>query len=184
MLRHSLRKQRAGGFTLIELAVVMVIVAILATMLLPMYSHYLRRADEMKCMANLRGLYVAASGYLQANGSWPQIPSALRLSEPKVHARNWVETLKPFGAPHNVWICPSAQREMGLTSEQYDSDQHYRIDFLPMAFNDQPSTPRRWPRFPWFVEKGNFHGRGNLIIFADGSTAAFKDVVADLPGNQ
>jgi hypothetical protein len=27
----------------------------------------------------------------------------------------------------------------------------------------------QWPRQPWFVETGDVHGNGNLVVFTDGS---------------
>ena len=177
MRAGSLHGRPSGGFTLIEVAVVMVIIGILATMLFPVISNYAARADQAKCVVNLRNLHVAASAYLQANNSWPQIPISLRTDDAKAYARQWVAALAPFGAPHAVWICPTAQREMRQPMDSLDKDENYRIDYIPVAFDDSPSSPHRWERFPWFIEKGDLHGRGNLIIFSDGSTAAYRDLV-------
>ena len=41
-------------------------------------------------MVNLKNLHVAASAYLQANNSWPQIPISLRTEDAKAYARQWV----------------------------------------------------------------------------------------------
>ncbi len=171
------RGRQSSGATLIELAVVVVIVGILATMLLPLFSHYAGRADEAKCFANLRSLHVAASGYLLQNESWPQIAVQLRQDNPKDFAKQWVAALVPFGAPYAVWICPTALRALGQTLEKVTQGEDIHVDYVPMAFDDRSSSPHRWERFPWFIEKGDLHGRGNLIIFADGSTVSFQELV-------
>jgi len=48
----------ARGFTLLEVFVVVVIIAILAALLLPVFSKMRARAQRVQCMANLRNLYV------------------------------------------------------------------------------------------------------------------------------
>lgn len=163
--------------TILELAVVLVIIAILASMLLPFYGAMTARAEEGKCLANIRGLHVAASSYLNSNGSWPQIPVKLSEDNPHAFARNWVEALAPFGAPHVSWICPSLQRRLGIPFSAIDEKDHYRIDFLPSSFDSDPATPRRAGGYPWFMERIASHPRGQLIILADGTATALLDIV-------
>ena len=177
-------KQAMVGFlpgrravTILELAVVMAIIVILVSMLLPAYTTYQRRVEEAACFANLRNLYVAASGYVLANKSWPQIPAKLVIDEPKTYAKSWVQVLSPYGASHEVWICPTLQRNLHLSLEQVETDENYRIDFFATPFDDNEGTPLRKPKHPWFVEKAGFHGRGNLIILADGTTTSLRDLV-------
>jgi prepilin-type N-terminal cleavage/methylation domain-containing protein len=171
---------RVRGMTVLELAVVMVIIGILASMILPLYSGYQSRMEEARCLANLRNLYVAASGHLLANKSWPQIPNNLVTEDPKAYARAWVDALTPFGAPHSTWICPTIQGKLQIPMDAIGQDKHYRIDFVGSAFDADETAPRRDPRFPWFVERAGFHSRGNLVILADGTTTSLMDLVAQL----
>ena len=160
-----------------ELAVVVVIIGILATMLLPIYAGYRERSEESRCLANLRSLYNAASSYLLQSESWPQIPVKWVKDNPKGYARAWVSTLTPFGAPHQTWLCPTIQRSMGVSLEDVmTKDEHYRIDFVAGFFDDNPTSPRLADSFPWFVEKSGVHGRGNLFIQANGITGALQDI--------
>jgi len=167
---------RRRGFTILEVLVVVVIIAILASMLLPVYSSFTARMEEARCLANLRSLYGAASGYLQANESWPQIPAALMTDDPKGYARSWVSALAPFGAPHSTWICPTIHRSFHISMDALEKDEHYRIDFVAVPFDDNPTSPRRDPAHPWFLEKSGVHSRGNLVILANGTTLSLRDM--------
>jgi hypothetical protein len=149
-------------------------------MLLPVYSEYTARMEEARCLANLRSLYVAASGYLQANDSWPQIPVTLITEDPTMYARSWVRALTPFGAPHATWICPTIQHSFGISMDALEKDENYRIDFIAAPFDDNPVSPRLDPKHPWFLEKAGVHSRGNLVVLADGTTVSLKDLTEGL----
>ena len=169
--------RRARGWSLLEILVVVAIIGILASLLYPAYSGYTARADEAKCLSNIRSLYVAASGYLNANGSWPQIPVGLSGTDAETFARNWVSALAPYGAPHTSWICPSIQKSLGFSIDLVDSPTvDYRIDYMPTSFDADPTSPRKWAKYPWFMEKAAFHTRGNLMIYSDGSTTGLMDL--------
>jgi len=62
-----LQKRQTSGFTLIELLVVIAIIAILASMLFPMFSTAKERARQQKCLANMRQLAMAVLMYANDN---------------------------------------------------------------------------------------------------------------------
>lgn len=170
------RGQEDRGMTVLELAVVMVIIAILASMLLPITAGMRTRAEEARCIANLKNLYIGAAGYLQANGEWPQIPNTLIKEDPQGYAKKWVSALSPYGIPHQTWICPTIQRQRGQPISSIEEEGTYRVDYIGMAFDEKPSSPYPPNPFPWFVEVAGFHGRGNLLILSDGSTTSVADM--------
>lgn len=153
---------------MLEVLVAIFIIAILALLALPLYAKLRARAQRAQCMANLRSLSVAAEQFLQQNGSWPQIGRAGTDDSSMIqYSRDWIEALKPFGAQEKTWICPTVQND--LDNPDYTQGDSIRIDYLPMNFDDKPTTPHEWPRQPWFLETANSHGNGPLIIFTDGS---------------
>lgn len=177
-LRSALQqRRRLSGMTILELAVVVVIIFILTSMLLPAFSRLRARANEATCVANLKNLYVGASGYIQTNSSWPQIPNTLVAKDPVKYAKTWVAALAPFGISHLTWICPTVQSEAGQPMSSIENDEGYRVDYVGMAFDDNPISPYPEKAFPWFVEMSGFHGRGNLLILSNGNVKSLADMV-------
>lgn len=163
------------AFTILELLIVIGIVAILGVLSVPIYAKLRGRAQRAQCTANLRNLYVAADLYLQGNGSWPQIRRDVSESGQTAHATAWIHALEPFNVSAKTWICPTIENLLG--NPDYLQAERARIDYMPMPFDDKPITPHQWPRQPWFIESGNVHGGGNLIIFTDGSISDLNTVV-------
>lgn len=163
------------AFTLLELFIVLVIIGILGAMLVPVYSGIRKRGQRVQCIANLHNLYLAADVFLQRNGSWPQIARGTTDdTADEDFANTWINALAPFGPTRQSWICPAVQEI--LQNPDYLQSANARIDYFPMSFDDKPTTPHRWPRQPWFIETGNVHGNGNLIIFTDGSVGESGDL--------
>ena len=165
---------KTAGFTILEMATVLLIVAILVTMAVPVVKRFEERADRMKCSGNLRSLFVGASSYVVDHGHWPQVPSDLMRDYPNQFADLWIDALKPYHLDRVNWICPSIQR-ISLDPD-YKEPSNHRIDYLATPFDTNALTPYRWSKQPWFVERGDVHGNGNLLIFSDGSVVALKEV--------
>ena len=165
------------AFTLLELAIAVVVIAILAGLVLVAVSQLRARAQRVTCMANLRSLSAAANLYVQQHGTWPQIPVGKSDSATEQYAEAWITALAPFGPTRKTWICPRIQNL--LQNPDYSKPETARIDYIATPFDDKPTSPMEWPRQPWFVEAGDVHGNGNLIIFTDGSISDLGTVIKE-----
>lgn len=162
------------GFTLLELAVVVLVVGILAVLSFPVISGLRARAQRVQCVANLKTLSIGANLYVQQNGVWPQIHPVGADESQEDFANAWIAALEPFSVPRKSWICPTIQ---GLLQDpDYAQPGNGRIDYIATPFDDKPTSPHEWPRQPWFIETGDVHGNGNLMIFTDGSVSDLKTV--------
>jgi type IV pilus assembly protein PilA len=59
------------GFTLIELLTVMVVIGVLASIALPKYQLFRRRAQAADVVASMGTIRTAAVSYSESTGSWP-----------------------------------------------------------------------------------------------------------------
>lgn len=63
--------QKQQGFTLLELMITVVIVAILASVAIPSYIEYVRKARRTEATTTLLGVSAAMEKYLLANNAYP-----------------------------------------------------------------------------------------------------------------
>jgi prepilin-type N-terminal cleavage/methylation domain-containing protein len=156
-------RQRAG-FTLLEVAASVVIVAILAMLLFNVASRLPGAADRVQCTQNLKSIYIGLNNYMEEKGSWPQQPRFSQ-KQHKLREDYWIETLKPYGVTEKMWQCPGIKRLGNIRADHTAP----RVTYSPTMFDEKPGTPRKWPNMPWVVEIGNAHGHGPLLILQDGS---------------
>jgi hypothetical protein len=114
--------------------------------------------------------------YIVQQGSWPQCPHKIRDEEFDIW---WIKQFEKIGVPEKQWKCPTLVRQQGsadagMGEQPKDGKHKKQIHYMPTQFDTNPTTPRRWPTQPWFIEIGNMHGDGPLIVFPDGAVVSFN----------
>ncbi|MEQ1861813.1 MAG: prepilin-type N-terminal cleavage/methylation domain-containing protein [Chthoniobacteraceae bacterium] len=171
------RRGTGSGFTLIELLVVVAIIAVLAVLSVGAFNQIRGRTERINCTGNLRNLYAGLSSYLTQFERWPQSPHKL---QDEKYDEWWIDELRKVGISEKTWQCPTLLREMqtGTFSEAQSGGRKppaRKIHYMPTPFDEQPSTPRKWPTQPWLIEIFSGHGNGALMIFPDGSVMAYDE---------
>lgn len=155
-----------NGFSLLELLLVISLIALLAALIMPAVEAAKARADAVRCLGQLRNFHVSFSSYLLDNGnSWPQAPENISSS---AEADFWLGTLRNYGGGNlDAWQCPT------LMAQGADPEAAATLHYLPTLFDEKPGTAHKWPKMPWVIEVGDFHGKGNLAVYPDGSVRPF-----------
>lgn len=169
MKMPSLRRARSG-WTLLELLIVMVIVAVLATISLPAYGYFRKKAQFVTCVSHLRVLHQAFMNHMLDNDMvWPQMPEEVFADIDEERGWEWYfETLLPHGAAKQTWFCPA---DTSSNEEMYSTEDHFGSSYIPTMFDERPNTAFLWGNQPWLIERGEMHGKGDgpNIVMPDGS---------------
>jgi type II secretory pathway pseudopilin PulG len=164
---------RSPAFTILEVATVISIVAILAGLTIPNFSRIVAAAQEAVCVSKMRSIRHALDAYLQDHGSvWPQGP---RADQPE-WAPFWLVTLEPYGISENTWQCPAIK---SMTREQKLPAGVPVLHYVPTMFDATRGIAYRWATQPWLIEAANAHGNGALICFPDGSVKPMDKVLLE-----
>ncbi len=92
---------KCGGFTLIEILIVIAIIMLLAALLFPVFARARENARRSSCQSNLKQLALAAMQYTQDNderlfGFFTNLPSV-----------DWMDRIDPYVKSDPLFFCPS-----------------------------------------------------------------------------
>ena len=158
-----------SGKSLIELLIVIVIVALMATLAFPLFGYFKAKASYVACISSLKSLHGGFASYLGDHQMiWPQVPDGLEREGPQgdMLAKFWYDSLKEYGITKKNWICPADEH----LKDVLETDDHYETTYTITEYDEQPNRAYQWVSQPWITESGEFHGKGvgPNILFPDG----------------
>lgn len=179
------------GFTLVELLIVIGIIALLAAVLFPAFAQVRGKAQQTRCMSNLRQLGMAVCMYVS---DWddtypydvkPRAPAGTGVSSAYDGTNKWdgspiVGILSPYLKSPELPFCPDHPRKIAdigpLTNYEFNA-------FI--ALNDSPLAPHRGSvhtsdivnpsqvlLFEDYGDTQNYHAGFRNFALCDGSAKA------------
>ncbi len=153
MFKSSLRR---GGFTLVELLVVVAIIALLVSILLPTLGRAKEQTRIVVCLSNLKSMGLGFAFYTTENNDWYP-PAAGRGGYPPTWDLNMLDYYENKGMLH----CPSDNmvRNYINTNPEYLYPRSYAINRHltgqgPSEWGDANGYPSWWgPRWPGYYIK-------------------------------
>lgn len=168
-------KKSSSGITLLDTILACVLIGIILALFIPSAREFYLRAQEVTCIANMRGITVALHAYLQDHQNiWPQGPSP---DEEKPWEEFWLQVLKPYDIRAKNWQCPACNS--ALAAQGAPPEEHPRVHYIPTLFPATPGIATRWATQPWLIERASVHKHGPHICFPDGSVKSFDKVLAE-----
>jgi prepilin-type N-terminal cleavage/methylation domain-containing protein/prepilin-type processing-associated H-X9-DG protein len=113
-LSHA-AQSRKRGFTLIELLVVIAIIAILASILFPVFARARENARRASCQSNLKQIALGIKQYIQDyDERFPMVSWNLS-SGGNPQAFGWTAAIKPYTKSDQMFQCPSQPNRDNVT---------------------------------------------------------------------
>ena len=91
---HSRPPGNDAGFTLIELLVVIAIIALLASILFPVFARARENARRASCLSNLKQIMLGLMQYTQDNDE--QVPHAFTSDPTYTYGGVWYQFVAPY----------------------------------------------------------------------------------------
>ncbi len=124
---------RGAAFTLIELLVVLAVIAVLSSLLLPVFSKARHRSKNAACVSNLRQLGVALMGYAEDYDE--RMPVGLDMwwadiEQPPIPGARYLNKVMAGRTTPDLWQCPADQGFLWWNSDF----SRAIVDYTPSCF--------------------------------------------------
>lgn len=161
--------RRCRGFTLIELLVVIAIIAILAAILFPVLVAAKSRAQQVKCMNNLKQIGLATSIYTGETGRFPPWLTSFSnnwqvTGHPELSG--WFMAVKKYGRSSVLGYCPMYAGQYRNADAATPAITYWRNAYTDLWSGYSGAKPPkessvRFPKTSCFLMDGPAKGDGN-----------------------
>jgi prepilin-type N-terminal cleavage/methylation domain-containing protein/prepilin-type processing-associated H-X9-DG protein len=107
-MKTDIRRERGRGFTLIELLVVIAIIAILASILFPVFARARENARRSSCMSNQKQIGLGVMQYAQDYDE--KMPPVFTCTDADCNGSvvdYWQTLVQPYLKSTQIFVCPS-----------------------------------------------------------------------------
>lgn len=113
--------RRAHAFTLVELLVVLAILAVLASVLYPVFASARQAAKQANCVSNFRQVTLAISMYSNDYDERAVLSAILSSDAPDPQKdRTWVQLTLPYTREFGIFKCPSDYSKRPADNASFD----------------------------------------------------------------
>jgi prepilin-type N-terminal cleavage/methylation domain-containing protein/prepilin-type processing-associated H-X9-DG protein len=149
--------RRLRAFTLIELLVVIAIIAILASILFPVFAQAREKARAISCASNEKQLGLAVLQYTQDNDEQFPVDYMYDILPPDKSFTNWQREISPYIKAYQAYFCPDDSGTSLTGTAPWNDPQ---VSYGPNMLLEYPGDP-------------DYHGGNNEPHGVFGVTAAW-----------
>ncbi len=172
-----------SGFTLIELLVVLAIIALLASLIIPVSNGVMEKARSTQCASNLGQVGIAVNAWATDHDSYfPRIETdpqgQVQVYDADEKATGLVDTLKPYGLDARFVQCPQ-----DLKTTQYFQKKSSSYEWRPILDGESVVNPKVYGRRGAFtvpasriricLDYERIHNGQQNRLYADGHVRGF-----------
>ena len=173
-------KHVTRGFTLIELLVVIAIIAILASILFPVFARARENARRSSCQSNLKQLGLGVAQYKQDYDE--RFPIGYYAVGSPATYTTWGTTVQPYVKSTQIFRCPSSTNTVNIGSLNGPRDNDYPINSAITQFwsgsswdtNNSCNVSNTGP-----VHDSEIENAVNTTLIIDGDYFAYSNLYAE-----